>query len=491
VNRQIRRVAIGMVVLFGALFINLNVIQVVQSNSLRDDSRNARGLLQEYEIARGSIVVGQRADGKAIARSQDTGGRLRYMREYPEGPRYAHVTGFYSFVYGRTEVEQAYNDFLVGSAPEVFARNLADLLAGRERVGDIVQLTIDPAAQEAAEAGLDGSTGAVVALDPQTGAILALYSSPSYDPSPLAEHDGSVVRSAWEELGADDANPRLNRAIRETYPPGSTFKVVTAAAALESGVRPSTMYPDPDELELPLTSATIRNFDGGSCADGDEISLEEAFEVSCNTTFGQIGLDLGGERLVSQAERFGVNQAPEFDLPNVAVSRFPGDDLDEPATAQSAIGQRDVAVTPLQMAMISAAIANDGQVMTPRLVRHVENTTGRILRQYGEEPWRISGSAQAVSVETARALRNMMVAAVDDGTGTNAQISGVEVAGKTGTAQTGEDRPPTVWFTGFAPANDPQVAVAVVIAGGDEDATGGRVAAPIARDVMAAVLGES
>lgn len=489
-TRRIHRVALALVVLFGALFVNLNVIQVLQAEDLRTDSRNARGLIQEYEIARGSIIVGERADGEAIARSEDTGGRLRYKRSYPQGSRYAHVTGFHSFVYGRSELEQSHNDYLVGSAPEVFARNLADLLAGRQRVGDTVQTTIDPAAQRAAEEGLEGRTGAVVAIDPRSGAVLALHSSPSYDPGPLASHDGDEVRAFWEELSERDPDPRQNRAVREAYPPGSTFKLVTAAAALESGVRPETTYPDPERLALPLTTSTIGNFDGGPCADGSAITLEDALQVSCNTTFAQIGLDLGGDRLVSQAERFGVNDAPDFDLPNVAVSRFPGEDLDEPAAAQSAIGQRDVALTPLQMALISATIANDGEVLKPQLVQHIEDTSGRILRQYEPEQWRISGSAQAVSVETARTLRNMMVSVVDDGTGTNAQIGGVEVAGKTGTAQTGEDRPPTVWFTGFAPAGEPEVAVAVVVADGESDATGGGVAAPIARQVMAAALGE-
>lgn len=490
-NRQIRRVALGMVVLFGALFVNLNVLHIVQADGLREDTRNARKLIREYAVERGSIVVGDRATAEAVATSVETDGRLRYAREYVHGPRYGHVTGFNSFVYGRTEVEQAFNDFLVGSAPEVFARNLADLLAGRERGGDIVQLTVDPAAQQAAEAAMEGRTGAVVALNPSTGEVLALYSSPSYDPNPLAALDGSIVRSAWEELDADPDKPLLNRAIRETFPPGSVFKLVTAAAALESGVRPTTLYPDPVELDLPLTTATIGNFGGADCAPGsDDISLEEALKVSCNTTFAQIGLDLGGERLVQQAERFGVNQAPPFELPNVAASRFPRQGLDEPATAQSAIGQRDVSVTPLQMAMVVSAIANDGQLMTPRLVTHVEDRTGRILRQYRSEPWRVAGSAQAVSPETARQLRNMMVGVVEDGTGGRARIEGVEVAGKTGTAQTGEGRAPTVWFTGFAPANDPQVAVAVVVVGAEDDVTGGRIAAPIARDVMAAVVGE-
>lgn len=489
-SRQIRRVALGLVVLFGALFVNLNVIQVLQADELRSDSRNARGLIAEYEVARGQIIAGEGTDSISIASSQDTGGRLRYQREYPEGARYAHVTGYHSFVYGRTEAEQAYNDVLTGTAPEVFARNVADLLAGRQRTGDTLHLTVDPSVQRAAQEGLEDRTGAVVALHPGTGAILGLHSSPSYDPGPLAAHDGEAVRSAWEELSSRETDPRLNRALRETYPPGSTFKLVTAAAALESGVQRDTTYPDPERLSLPLTNATIGNFGGGVCEDGEGISLETALEVSCNTTFGQIGLDLGGDRLVDQAERFGINAEPPLELPGVAVSRFPREDLDEPGAAQSAIGQRDVAVTPLQMAQVTAAVANGGELMVPQLVRRVEDSSGRGLRQLTAEPWQVDGSAQAVSAQTAATLGDMMISVVEDGTGQNAQIDGVEVGGKTGTAQTGEGRPPTVWFTGFAPAQNPQVAVAVVIADAGDDATGGAVAAPIAAQVMQAALDE-
>ena len=486
---QIRKVALGMLVLFGALFINLNLIAVVQSDDLRTDERNARGLIAEYGIARGAIIAGEGADSRPIAGSEETDGQLRYRRLYAEGPTYAHVTGYHSFVYGRSELEATFNDFLTGSAPEAFARNIADLLAGRQRDGDTLQLTIDPATQQAAVAALDGSIGAVTAIEPSTGEVLALASSPTYDPSELASHSGDEVRQAWDDLSGRDPDPRLNRAVRETYPPGSTFKLVTAAAALESGVRPDTTYADPQRLELPLTTASIGNFDGGTCNQGQPITLAQAMVVSCNTTFGQIGLDLGIDRLVRQSERFGLNQEWEFQLPSPAVSAMP-EDLDEPSTAQSAIGQRDVRVTPLAMSMITAAIANGGEMVTPKVVRHVEDVSGRVLRRFEPEPLEFGGESQAVSPETASALRDMMAEAVASGTGTGAQLEGVSVAGKTGTAQTAEGQPPTVWFTGFAPAENPQIAVSVVITDPGPEGTGGGVAAPLARDVIAASLAD-
>lgn len=489
---QVRRVALAMFALFGLMFVNLNYLQVVRASDLADNPANARGLIREYSNERGRIVVGEGQQATAVAESVETDDRLEYLRRYASPELYAHVTGFYSFIFGRAELEESYNDFLVGTSPEVFVRNLADLLAGRDRVGDTVRTTIVPQVQQAARQALDGQTGAVVALDPRTGAVLALYSSPSYDPNRLSSHDASAIRDAWAEFENADTDPRLNRAIRETYPPGSVFKLVTAAAALESGIRPADTFDDPVAQELPQTSATIRNFSRGTCAGGGQITLERALEVSCNTTFAQIGLALGAERLIEQAEAFGLNRDWEFDLDRLATSRIPKE-LDEPATAQSAIGQRDVRVTPLQVAMITAAIANDGLLLEPQLVRRVEDNAGRVIRSNEPDPLRFTplGSARPIGRDTAEALQEMMVGVVAQGSGTAAQISGTTVAGKTGTAETAPGEPPTVWFTGFAPADEPQVAVAVVVERGGssgEGATGGSVAAPIARAVISAAL---
>jgi peptidoglycan glycosyltransferase len=492
VNTTIRRVAMTMVVLFGALFVNLNYLQVIRADALASSPGNARQLVDEYESERGRILIGRGSAERPIAESTETDGELRYLREYDPGALFAHVTGYSSPIFGRAEIERAFNEELTGNAPEAFARNIADLLAGRERAGDAVHSTVRDGVQQAARDGLGDRQGAVVAIEPTTGGILALWSSPTYDPNRLASHEPRQVRRAWEELNADPAKPLLNRAIRETYPPGSTFKLVTASAALEAGVSPDQSFPDPAALDLPQTTATISNFGGSLCNGGSPLTLTQALTVSCNTTFAQLGLDLGAEALAEQADRFGFNTEWDFQLPALAVSPVP-DQMDPPATAQSAIGQRDVRATPLQMAMVTAAIANDGVLMTPRIVDRVEDTSGRVIREFNPEELRLPGqpNAQALGRSSADALQSMMENVVNAGSGTAARIDGVPVAGKTGTAQVGGGRPPTVWFVGFAPADNPAVAVAVVVPEGGgvgSEATGGAVAAPIARAVMLAAL---
>lgn len=487
----VQRVAVTLFVLFGVLFVHLNYLQVIRADQLAEDDRNTRGLIAEYEVRRGSILAGDAET--QLARAVETDGRLRFQRVYDHGVRYAHVTGFHSYRFGRTQVERAFNDVLSGGDAAAFTRNVADLLAGRERTGQDVVTTVRPAAQAAAQEALGPQRGAVVALQPRTGAILAMWSNPSYDPNLLATHDPEELEEHALALQADESEPLRNRAMEERYNPGSTFKLVTAAAALTAGVRPEDTFPDPVRQELPLTTATIGNFGGGTCTGGGTITLRQALVVSCNTTFAQLGLQVGAEGLVAQAERFGMNTDWDLSLPSVA-SVIPPEGLDPPATAQSAIGQRDVQVTPLQMALIAAAIGNDGVLMTPRIAERVEDfDTGEVVREFPPEPFVPPGQpdAQALSAADATVLRDMMVAVVASGTGRRAAIPGVTVAGKTGTAQA--DGPPTVWFVGLAPAEDPQVAVAVVVEDGGAagaGATGGAVAAPIARAVMEAALGE-
>ena len=491
-TRSIRHTAWAVFVLFGLLFVNLNWLQVIQADDLARDERNRRQLLAEYEIQRGSITAGSGTQQRTIARSQDTQDQLRFQRVYSDGPTYAHVTGFHSFIYARTQLEQRYNEFLQGSSPDALFRNLADALQGRERQGDTVVTSIVPAVQEAAVQALGGQTGAIVAIDPRTGAVLAMVSSPTYDPNELSSHDGTAIREAWERLEADPANPRLNRATSELYAPGSTFKVVTAAALLERGGSPEDSFDDPPFLDLPQTTAQIGNFAPGRSGAGGTIPPRRARGVACNPTFGLIGLDVGADALIETAQSFGLNTDIEFDVPT-ATSRIPTE-LDPPQTAQSAIGQRDVRVSPLQMAMIAGAIGNGGVMMRPRLVTEVQDYAGRVLRDYPAEPQSIPSrdGSQAVSPGTAATLTDMMVGVVNNGTGTNAAIGGVQVAGKTGTAEQGEGQSPDVWFIGFAPAEAPRVAVAVVVeegGNGGESGTGGGIAAPIARTVMAAALG--
>ena len=486
-NRPLRRVALVMFVLFGALFVNINYLQVLRADELADDNRNTRKLIEEYDLQRGSMVVGRGGQQVEIARSIETDGRYRFERRYPDGELYAHLTGFYSIVYGRSALEDTANDLLVGDAPEAFARNLSTFLSGRERQGDDIVLTVQPRVQEAARDALGDREGAVVALNPQNGAVLAVWANPSYDPNELSTFDREAATQYWESSEEE----RRNGALRETYPPGSTFKLVTAAAALEDGVQPDDTFPDPQEYTPPLTTRGIPNFGGGLCNGGSPLTLTDALAVSCNTVFARLGNDVGPEKLVAQAERFGVNQDWENYL-NTVPSAIP-EELDPPATAQSAIGQRDVRVTPLQMAMISAAIANDGVLIEPRVIDRVQQFDGRVVREFDPEPLSVGGTddGQAISPETATALQEMMLAVVTDGSGSGAAIDGVDVAGKTGTAQVADGTNPTVWFTGFAPVDDPVVAVAVVVPNGGDvgaEATGGAVAAPIARAVMEAAL---
>lgn len=483
-TRQVRKVSVAVLALFAALFVNINIVQVVRADEYaeRDATRN---LQKDFGVRRGSILT---ADGVTeIASVRETGGTLRFQRTYNDGPRYAHVTGFLSKVFDRTELERSEDEVLSGQGDVV--NNFTDLLAGREPAGDTVVTTIRPEVQQAAVDALGNRAGAVVALDPGTGEVMALWSFPTYDPNELATFNDDEAHAAWDRLNDEPTRPLENRATRKFYNPGSTFKVVTAALALERGMQPDTEFEDPERQPLPNTQATIGNFGGGLCNDGQPLTLADAIRVSCNTTFAQIAIDLGGRALVEQAEAFGFGSDLGGQMPNIQPSRvtsLEAGDLDPATAAQSSIGQRDVNVTPLQMAAVAGAIGEGGTLRAPRLVRQVEDFGGSVRRDFPP-----ADIGQAVSPRTAGLLRDMMVEVVQNGTGTSAQIPGVEVAGKTGTAERGDDRNPNVWFIGFAPAFNPTVAVAVVVEdGGDvgSEATGGAVAAPIGQQVLRAAL---
>jgi penicillin-binding protein A len=477
VNAPLRRVAISVLVLFTLLIINVNYIQVVRSDELRTDPGNTRVLTEEYDRERGSIVVA----GTEIATSVATDDRLTYLRQYPQGELYAPVTGYYSLVYGNAQTERSMNEFLAGNDARLFARRLADLFTGRDPSGGDVVLTLDPAVQEAAMAGLEGVTGAVVALDPATGAVLGMGSTPTYDPNQLSSHDPQGIRDYWEQLNGADRDPRLNRAIGDNYPPGSVFKVVVSAAALSSGeYTPDTVIPAPDTLTLPGTSTELENFGGSRCSSTGEQTLLEALTISCNTAFAQLGIDLGEDRVREMAEAFGMD-GERREIPLTVEASSMGDPENDAQLGVSSIGQQDVRMTPLQAAMIAAAVANDGTLMAPYLVDQLRAPDLSVIDETDAEEL-----GEPITAEVADQLTEMMESVVTNGSGRAARIPGVQVAGKTGTAEVSENVPDHNWFIGFAPADDPQIAVAVFVANGG--GTGGDVSAPIAREVMQAYL---
>jgi peptidoglycan glycosyltransferase len=479
-NRQVRAVGYALLILFGVAFLRLNWIQVVRAEDLANHPDNVRVLLKEHAVERGAILAA--GEGQTLAESKPTPDQeLKYLRTYSTGPLFAHVVGYYSIVYGRDRLERTYTKALTGRGGVLSMQDLGDRLLGRGEKGDTLVLSIHPRVQEAATKALGSRKGAVVALDPINGEVLALVSFPSFDPNPLSGHDRKKMRETWQALQADPNKALLNRATSRSYPPGSTFKVVTAAAALERGLGTDVSFPAAREYQPPQTDKSIRNFGGRTCG-GD---MADAMRISCNVYFARLGAELQRGALGNTARAFGFGEVPPIDI-RAAASRMPSDDrLRSPAfAAQSAIGQFDVSATPLQMAMVAAGIAHDGKVMTPRIVREILDARGAQVRQTEAELWR-----EAITPETATAVKELMLSVVEAGTGTAAQMPGVRVAGKTGTAQTQEGQAPHAWFIAFAPAESPRIAVAVVVEGGGDlgnEATGGRVAAPIAKQVLEA-----
>jgi penicillin-binding protein A len=475
--------AVAAIILMLALMANSTYLQAFRAGNLNGNNDNRRVRDSQFSVNRGPILVGN----TPIAQSKQTTDRFKFQRSYAPGEAYAPVTGYYSYLYGRAALELNMNSQLNGSDPSMAFRRVVDVVTGKRQQGASVTLTLNAAAQLAAYKGLAGKKGAVVAIEPKTGRILALVSRPSYDPNELASHDLNKVSAAWKRLNADPNRPMSNRAVKELYPPGSTFKLVTAAAALSSGkYTPDTKVRSPAVLDLPQTTVKLQNENHLNCGGSDNATLTVALRNSCNTAFGSVGMDLGADALRQQAEKFGFGERQLPELGAVA-SQFPADP-NAPQVAQSAIGQFDVQATPLQMAMVAAGIANGGDVMKPYLVQNVRTADLKTVSDTKPESLH-----QAVSSQVASQLTQMMVDVVQNGTGKTAQINGVQVAGKTGTAQTSPDKPPFAWFTSFAPANDPKVAVAVMIEDAGvarTDISGGALAGPIAKSVMQAVIGQ-
>ena len=484
-NRPIRALAVACLVLFLALLANANYVQFVQADSLNAKNGNKRVINEEFSRDRGPILV----DGEPVAESVRTNDEYKYQRRYSDGKLYAPITGYFSYIYGRGGLEYSQNPVLSGSDNRLFVSRVVDVLANKQPKGGSVETTLDPLAQQAASDGLQrlGSTtrGAVIALRPSTGEILAMVSQPSYNPALLASHDLDEVERAWGKLINAKTQPMINRTTQQTLPPGSTFKLVTAAAALEKlNLNPDDMIQAGRTLSFPGITYTLGNYDSGNCG-GNRITFERALNVSCNVAFGALAGEIGEDGLADQARAFGFGTDPLAGLPS-GPSRFPTDDLEPPQLAQSGIGQFEVAATPLQMAMVAAAVGNNGEVMRPYVVKTVRAPNLRVIEEAEPE-----SLGQAMSSVNSDKLTQMLVSTVTDGTAAAARISGVDVAAKTGTAQSTKDRPPYAWFVSFAPAGDPRVAVAVFVENPDvprEEITGGGLAGPIAKAVMESVL---
>jgi penicillin-binding protein A len=487
VNKPLRRVAIFCGLLVLALLVRVNYVQFVQADQLSNDVRNRRVAINQYAQPRGDIIV----DGKAVTgHTTTTGSDFKYKRTYTDGPMWAPVTGFASQAYGTSFLEGVDDKFLTGDDDRLFFNRTIDLLTGKEKKGGNVVTTLNAKAQEAAFKGLGSKKGAVVAMDPRTGAILALASTPSYDPGSFAGNSTTTDAKNWVALDKknDPDDPMLNRALRQTYPPGSTFKLVTAAAALESGtisdINKATTTPDP--YILPGTTTPLRNEGHIPCKNA---TLRQALRYSCNTVFGKLGAEVGLKDMDTEAEKFGFNQE-QFIPVRADASNF-DTKMSPDQVAQSSIGQFDTAATPLQMCMVASAIANNGVLMKPYEVDKLVAPNLSTISQTSP-----SELSKPLTPQNAQKLQQMMETVVNEGTGTNAQIPGIRVGGKTGTAQHGvnNEGKPYAWFVSYAMTDQGSpVAVAVVVEDSNAsraEVSGGGLAAPIAKKVMEAVLGK-
>lgn len=486
-NRPIRILATAVFAIFTMLAAAVTYHQVIVGPEYRDDPRNVRVATGRIGRERGTIIT---ADGVVVARSEaDPDDPLIFRRTYPEGALYGHTVGYTTLLFGSRGIESTHGDDLVSDRDATISGVLSALLGSDIRPKGL-RLTLEHDLQVIAREALGDQRGAVVAVDPTTGAILAMVSTPEFDPNVLTGASAGPAGIALEE---DENEPLLNRATAASYPPGSTFKVITSAAAFESGVASAgTPFPNPVELELPGSTATISNFDGQACGSGSEVPLSTAFISSCNTIFGMLGMEVGAEQLVGTAESFGFNAEVPLEIRSIASSIPAADtfEFDIPGIAQSAIGQRDVLATPLQMALAASAVANKGEIMVPYLVQEIFSAEGIVEKSTEPLVW-----LRATSPGASAALTDLMEGVVTSGTGRRASVPGVRVAGKTGTSEV-PGSAPHAWFIGFGPVDpgpeDPQIAIAVLVeSGGDagEAATGGTVAAPIAQFVFAEFFG--
>ncbi len=484
-TKELRRLSFVMLAMFVALFMATSWIQVVQAEALSKNPENRRALYDSFEVQRGSIIAGS----AVIASSVPSDDVYAWQRQYVDPLMWAPVTGYMNPVLGSaTALEQAMNGALSGTDESQFLARVERIFTGQKPRGSNVLVTIDPAIQQVAFDALGDYEGAVIAIEPSTGRIIAMVTSPSYDTNALASHDAKAVEATYEALVADANQPLINRAIGgDLNPPGSTFKLVVASAALASGkYTPESTFPNPAQWTFPESSNVLHNFDQGTCGPGETVTLADALRLSCNIPMAELAVELGDDAIRAQAEKYGFNSS--FTMPLVSTPSIYPPGLNDPQTALTGFGQGKVQATPLQMAMVSAGIANDGVVMNPQLVNSVVAPDLTVQQKFDPSPY-----GTALSKDLAEEMKTMMVANVSNGAASGARIDGVDVAGKTGTAEHGPNDPYTLWFTGFAPAEDPKVAVAVMVENGGglgQAGTSSGIAAPIAKKVIEAVLGE-
>ncbi|WP_327322819.1 penicillin-binding transpeptidase domain-containing protein [Streptomyces sp. NBC_01210] len=480
-NKTIRNAAVFSLLLVLALLLRATWVQAYEGRALADDDHNRRKIIAQYAQPLGDIIVaGSPVNGSKRTASSD----LAYKRTYTDGSLYSAVTGYSSQAYGATQLEGIYSEVLDGTDSRL--KNPVDALTGKQqKPGDVVT-TIDPAVQKAGYRALGDTKGAAVAIDPKTGKILGMVSTPSYDPSKIS---GTTDGDVWQKLLADQDKPLVNRALRQPLPPGSTFKLVVAAAALEDGLYGSAdeRTKSPNPYTLPGTRTVLKN--ENTAAPCENASIRTALQYSCNNVFGKMAADLGQDKVRSMAQKFGFNDTTQ-DVPVRASASLYPTGMDKAQTALSGIGQFDVTATPLQMATVSAAISNDGVLESPHMVSKVVDADSNTLQSFEDEK-----SQRIVSSSTAEQLRSAMVTVVNDGTGTNAKVDGAEVGGKTGTAQHGENnsKTPYAWFTSYAKdsSTGKEVAVAVMVedsGAARSEVSGNGLAAPIAQKMMAAAL---
>jgi peptidoglycan glycosyltransferase len=486
----LRRAGVVILVLFGLLFANLNWVQAYKADEYRTSGHNARVQVAQYEVPRGVIEAG----GEPLAGSRATAGRLKYLRTYPQKQLYAHALGYKPVNIGATGIERSEDEFLAGTSDKLFADRVSAMFTGEKSGGGNVALTLDLRAQQTAWRELTNNErgverGAAIALDPRTGAVQALVSMPSFDPNPLASHDTEAAQAAYNRLNKAADRPLANRATGETLPPGSTFKVIVAAAALQSGYQLQTSIPAGARYQH--GGADIHNAEDEVCPSA-QVTLKDALRTSCNTGFAQLGVKLGADKVKATAQAFGfekedltVGNLTGGGLP-VAASRTgsiqnPDGSTDEGGLAQSSLGQLNVRMTPLQGALMAATVANGGTQMRPYLVQKLLGPDRRQI--YTADP---DVLRKPIDGQVAADLQEMMVSVVTDGTGRRAAIDGMRVGGKTGTAQNAEGKNPHGWFIGFA-FNDKGVPVSAAcvmlenVPGGHASAEAARIAGLIMR----------